>query len=59
MNETELKLSKAQVWIVAKALHFFTSTQAIRMIKVEFPDLDEELLANDIDDIIDQLSRKD
>lgn len=51
-----LKLSETQIWIVAKALHMMTSDEGAEKLVKEFPYMDFERVADDVNGVLDQIA---
>lgn len=50
-----IKLTKPQSWLLAKTLIVFTEDENIDNFLREFPDCDQDLLAKDIQYLMDQV----
>ncbi len=52
-----LEITGSQLWLVTRALLMLSSTDGEDLLKQEFPELDPEALAEDLEDLLDTLER--
>lgn len=53
-----VEISESQRWILMKALEYMTEDHGITALFAQYPDLDDDLMAYDIECLIEKLCKK-
>lgn len=53
----KIEVTKSQLWLLAKAITEFTSEEGLDKFLTEFPDCDQDLLAQDLEGLVAELAK--